>query len=116
MTKRYTDCRLPERVEAGASHPEGELCPAFKDERSGAIYRSRRADGSCAPVHLWEGLPEELIGGRDERGSITHLRPGVTPGYLHEGRFLTREQAGRTAHSPPPSGKPAPRRKRGGAV
>ena len=104
MAKRYTDCRLPERSEVAGEHSGADLCPAFKDERSGAVYRSRRADGTCAPIHLWEGLPEELIGDRDAQGSVTRLRQGVTPGYLREGRFLTREQAGRTAH--PPAAEP----------
>lgn len=111
MAKRFTDCRLPpagweERSEAGNVPADSELCPAFKDERSGLVYRSRRADGSCASVHLWEGLPEELIGGRDARGRVTRLRQGVTAGFLQGGRFLTREEADRPPHAAtePPAG------------
>lgn len=84
--------------------PGPEFHPAFRDERSGVVYLSRREDGSPAPVHLMEGLPDALVSTRDSEGRAIALRVEVTAGYVRDGRFLTRDEAENDAE---------PRRQRG---
>ncbi len=103
MCERFTDSLLPAdaagSVEAGGTGhaPAAGFCPAFRDEADGEVYVSRHADGSCAPVHLMEGLPEKLVVERDTAGHPLALRRDVTPGYLYRGQFYTREEAGRAS-------------------
>lgn len=67
--------------------------PAFLDLATHIIYPSRQANGSPAAVHCLDGLPEELVAARDEAGCVSRIKPGVIAGFLHEGRFYTREEA-----------------------
>ena len=69
------------------------FAPAFRDTRTGAVYRARFADGRPAPVHLLEGLPPALVVGRDAGGRATALHAAVTAGFVRGTRFFTREQA-----------------------
>ena len=45
--------------------------PAFVDRQSGAVHLSRFPDGRRAPCHLLDGLPDELVIARDERGRVS---------------------------------------------
>lgn len=65
--------------------------PAFKDMATGRTYRSRFANGAPAPIHVLDGLPAELVIGRD--GDTVALRSALISGFLRDGRFLTREEA-----------------------
>jgi hypothetical protein len=66
---------------------------AFLDCATGCIYLSRFADGTPAPVHVLEGLPNELVLQRDAGGRITVIKESVIAGFLCADHFYTREQA-----------------------
>jgi len=74
--------------------PHG-FAPAFFDTHTGIVHLARNPDGSPAGCHRLDGLPEELILGRDADGAVTAVRPGVVAGFEHGGCFYTREQAAR---------------------
>lgn len=82
---------------AGVSKHNGKMgfTPAFLDTRSGVSVISRFADGSPAPVHVLDGLPERWITAFDENGHVTAVRAGVIAGFIHSGHFYTREEAAR---------------------
>ena len=67
--------------------------PAFLDQRTGIAYPSRFANGSSAPLHILDGLPDALVRQRDPRGKVTSVRAGIIAGFLRNGIFYTREQA-----------------------
>ena len=71
--------------------------PAFLDMETGAVYRSRFADGSKAPLHLLDGLPDKVILSRNACGEVSAVKSTVIAGFEREGRFFTREQASRAA-------------------
>ncbi len=54
--------------------------PAFRNLETGRVYPSRFADGRPAPIHLTDGLPNEV------RGS-------VQSGFLLDGCFYDRDEA-----------------------
>lgn len=66
--------------------------PAFLDMATGIIYPSRFADGSYAPLHVLDGLPEELVVARDG-DAVQQVKASVIAGFVREGRFYTRRQA-----------------------
>ncbi len=67
--------------------------PAFLDTATGTVYMSRFRDGRPAPVHLLEGLPEELVTARTVGRVVVSAR--VTAGFVRNGQFYTREQTAR---------------------
>ena len=69
--------------------------PAFLDTRTDTIYVSRFADGRPAPIHLLDGLPDELVVERTVSGRVSAVRAEVISGFVRGGRFYTREEAGR---------------------
>lgn len=69
--------------------------PAFLDTQSGVSVISRFADGSPAPVHMLDGLPERWITGFDENCHVIAVRDGIIAGFIHDGHFYTREEAAR---------------------
>jgi hypothetical protein len=66
--------------------------PAFRDQGSGMVYRSRFADGRPAPFHLLDGLPDELVA-REDSGRVTGARTALVAGFVLGGCFFTREEA-----------------------
>ena len=76
--------------------------PAFQDVDTGQSYISCFADGSRAPVHLLDGLPESLIVERSEEGLVTRVKASVISGFLYTGIFYTRDQV--AALIPVPTG------------
>ena len=66
--------------------------PAFYDTVSGAVYRSCFADGRPAPVHLLDGLPEELVVSRSACGKVYAVKDSVISGFIRDTRFFTRQQ------------------------
>jgi hypothetical protein len=74
-------------------NPRGEFLPAFRDTASGKTYLARYADGTPAPMHLLDGLPEELVIRRDATGRTVAVKGSLVAGFLRGGRFYTREQA-----------------------
>ena len=67
--------------------------PAFLDTESGTIYLARFSDGRPAPLHVLDGLPDELVVERRESGSVTAVKDTVQAGFTRRGRFYTRERA-----------------------
>lgn len=68
--------------------------PAFMDAVTRVIYRSCFADGRPAPFHLLDGLPDEVVVERAPSGRVAAIRGSVVAGFVREGRFYTREEAG----------------------
>ena len=67
--------------------------PAFRDTKTGLIYISRFANGTIAPVHMLDGLPQELVVNRSSNGKVVAVKDSVTAGFVLKGQFYTREQA-----------------------
>ncbi|MEQ8483877.1 MAG: AMP-binding protein [Pseudomonadales bacterium] len=67
--------------------------PAFRDAATGQVERARFADGSAAPMHVLDGLPDAWVAERDVHGNPCTLRPGIVAGFVRDGVFYTREQA-----------------------
>lgn len=67
--------------------------PAFYDLVTGRGYFSRFANGSLAPIHILDGLPEEWIIKRDKSGKVCTVKDSVIAGFIRDGYFYTREQA-----------------------
>lgn len=67
--------------------------PAFLDNETHRIYRSRYADGRPAPCHLLDGLPDEVVVARDGRGRVAATKGSLVAGFLRCGAFYTRDEA-----------------------
>jgi hypothetical protein len=67
--------------------------PGFLDRATGEMYASRHADGSPAPIHIMDGLPEDLIVARTQSGQVAAIKGTVIVGFILDGHFYTREQA-----------------------
>ena len=79
----------------GGLSRENRCCgflPAFKDTDTGIVYLSRFANGRVAPVHLLEGLPQEVILHRTADGRVKAVKRSMTAGFCLRGQFYTREQ------------------------
>ena len=48
-----------------------------------------------APVHLLDGLPEEVVVARHPCGRVEKVKASVVSGFVREARFYTREEAAR---------------------
>jgi hypothetical protein len=71
--------------------------PAFMDAATRVIYRSCFADGTWAPVHLLDGLPDEVVTSRDANGRVVSVKASIVSGFVRDGHFYSREEAGRVA-------------------
>lgn len=69
--------------------------PAFLDTETRAVYPSRFHDGRCAPIHVLEGLPEQVVLTRHASGRIEAVKNSIIAGFARQGRFYTREEAAR---------------------
>jgi hypothetical protein len=67
--------------------------PAFLDAGTGIVYRSRFQDGTPAPFHLLDGLPEELVASRNGYGRVAAVKAFLISGFVRLGRFYTRDEA-----------------------
>lgn len=67
--------------------------PGFRDEETGAIYISCWSDGSPAPFHALDGLPDHLILARGPNGRVVAVKASIVAGFIRWGLFYTREQA-----------------------
>jgi hypothetical protein len=74
--------------------------PAFIDRETGTVHWSRFPDGRLAPCHLLDGLPAELVRARDEHGRVTRVKSSLESGFVHDGRFYTRDEAAALLVSP----------------
>ena len=66
---------------------------AFKDERTGQVYLSRFANGAVAPIHLLDGLPNQLVKSSSKDGRVVRARKSLTSGFERMGDFFTRSEA-----------------------
>ena len=71
--------------------------PAFFDFATQTLYPSRFADGRPAPVHLLDGLPDEVIIDRSASGRAVAAKATVISGFERNGYFYTREAAAKAA-------------------
>ncbi|MBA1146844.1 hypothetical protein H0Z60_07195 [Ectothiorhodospiraceae bacterium WFHF3C12] len=69
--------------------------PAFMDLESGIVYASRNPDGSDAPCHRIDTLPEALVVSRRSDGRVEAIKGSVVAGFQRNGRFFTRDEAAR---------------------
>ncbi|HAO31872.1 MAG TPA: hypothetical protein PLP22_06480 [Candidatus Competibacter sp.] len=67
--------------------------PAFYDTESGSVQVARFSNGSPAPMHLLDGLPDEWVKRQHASGRVVSVKDSVIAGFLRRGRFYTREQA-----------------------
>lgn len=67
--------------------------PAFRDLATGMVYPSLCASGAPVPFHCLDGLPDDLVLERDDKGSACLVKPTVEAGFVRDGDFYTREQA-----------------------
>ena len=72
--------------------------PAFYDTQSRKAMASCFANGTPAPIHVLEGLPQELVMQRDPSGRVVVAKDSVIAGFLYQGEFYTREQAALAVH------------------
>jgi hypothetical protein len=82
----------------GGRSEENRPCgfkPAFMDTATRLVYTSRFADGTPAPVHLLDGLPPELVIERNVQGRAIAVKATVIAGFVRDGHFYTRAEAGR---------------------
>lgn len=78
---------------SSGSNQGAGFVPAFLDQATGQTYVSTFADGSAAPMHLLDGLPEAIIVRRSRTGKVTAVHGSVTAGFLRAGKFFSRQQA-----------------------
>jgi len=71
--------------------------PAFFDFSTGTTYLSRFADGTLAPMHILDGLPETLVLIRGAGGRVMAARSSLIAGFERGGFFFTRTAAARLA-------------------
>lgn len=67
--------------------------PAFMDTDTLAIYASCFPDGSPAPFHLIDGLPEHLVVARFSSERAGALKASVVSGFVREDHFYSRDEA-----------------------
>ncbi len=67
--------------------------PAFYDMETGTAYASQFSNGHEAPMHVLDGLPDEVVLNRHTDGKVAAVRPGIISGFVQRGHFYTREQA-----------------------
>lgn len=66
---------------------------AFRDRDTGRVYLSRFLNGQVAPIHVLDGLPDELVIMRDTNGRVLKVRPSVESGFVRGDCYYTRAQA-----------------------
>lgn len=66
---------------------------AFRDELTGNVFLSRFANGAVAPIHLLDGLPEDLVVKRKKDGCVVKAKKRITSGFERLGAFFTRDEA-----------------------
>ncbi|QGU32868.1 hypothetical protein [Thermochromatium tepidum] len=67
--------------------------PGYLNRRSGEYVLSRFSDGTPAPIHVLDGLPDSWVRARDAAGHVLEVAPEVVSGFVRGNRFYTREEA-----------------------
>lgn len=83
----------------GCSQENGGLGfrAAFLDVATMTIYRSAFSDGRPAPMHLLDGLPDEVVVARAPSGRVVAAKATLVSGFERNGYFYTRAAAARAA-------------------
>ena len=76
-----------------AENHHAGFSPAYRDNGSGVVVRSKFADGQPAPIHVLDGIPDDWVIRRGIDGAILQLKQTVEAGFLRCGDFFTRKQA-----------------------
>jgi hypothetical protein len=95
MTRKILEGQNRVFAGTGGVSPENRdlgFIPGFLDRETGLVYVSRRADGSPAPVHVLEGLPDGLVRLRTPLGRVSAVKETIVAGFIRAGCFYTREQ------------------------
>ncbi len=71
----------------------GGFCPGYLNLASGESVLSRFSDGSLAPVHVLDGLPDAWVIRRDAQGRVIETSAGIISGFIRDGVFYTRDEA-----------------------
>ena len=69
--------------------------PAYFDFLTQTIYPSVFADGTPAPFHILEGLPEEVVVDRARSGRVVTTKASLLTGYERNGFFYTKPTVAR---------------------
>ncbi len=69
------------------------FCPAFRNLETGDVYPALTANGSPAPYHCLDGLPECIVAERHDNGRVKTVNASLEAGFLRGRQFFTREQA-----------------------
>jgi len=88
----------------GGRSQENRRCgfrPAFMDLDTQAVYASCFADGTPAPIHLLDGLPDEAVLTRDAAGRVRAAKTSIVAGFVLDTRFYTRDEAAHLASTWP---------------
>jgi hypothetical protein len=100
MNRLFTEARLKRENRAFFGTPgvsQGNsgfgFIPAFCDSVTGRVEISRLENGLPAPVHMFEGLPENWVVERDASSKPIAIKQSVVSGFVREGCFFTRSQA-----------------------
>ena len=67
--------------------------PAFYDAQQHRAEVACFANGTPAPFHLLEGVPEDWVTERDSGGKVIAVKASIIAGFIRNGIFYTREQA-----------------------
>ncbi|MFD2110693.1 hypothetical protein [Thiorhodococcus fuscus] len=67
--------------------------PGYLNRSTGEYQLSRFSDGTLAPIHVLDGLPESWIADRDAEGHVTAARREIVSGFVRDNAFFTREEA-----------------------
>ena len=67
--------------------------PAFLDSTTGKVYPSCFADGRPAPIHVLDGLPDDVVRQRTPEQSVIGVKQTIVAGFVRNDRFYTRQQA-----------------------
>lgn len=73
--------------------------PAFYDAETLEVFPSCFADGTLAPLHLLDGLPDKVVIRRSADGRVQAVKASIVSGFTLKGEFYTREAAARRASS-----------------
>jgi hypothetical protein len=67
--------------------------PAFYDSQHERVELARFSDGTPAPVHTLDGVPNDWVTERDRSGRVVTVKSSIIAGFIRNGVFYTREQA-----------------------
>jgi len=66
--------------------------PAFRDSATGEVCLSRFEDGSTAPVHMLDGMPDHWVIERDEDNHVVRIKGSIIAGFIRDGKYYSREE------------------------